>query len=179
MTRNAWDQREGETDKAYSAFVDYMHLGVDRSLDKLRQKYAKSPSYKRQLQTWSSQYLWVSRASAYDASQRAEIESMQLELRKKLIQSEFDDGMLLLSKWRDLFDTAELQAYREETKKDTTTVFVEVDVPGHLALAKLRREIGDQLRRSLSMPLQITTQEHTGKDGGAIILKTGMSMEDL
>ncbi len=179
MSVNAWDQREGETDKAYSAFVDYMHLGISRSLEKLRQKYNRNTSYTRQLAKWSSEYLWVSRASAYDASLRAEIESTQLELRKQLVKAEFDDGLLLLSKWRDLFNEAELQLHREETKKDITTVFVEVDIPSHLALAKLRREIGDQMRRALGLPLQVTTQEVTGKDGGPIILKTGMSMDDL
>jgi hypothetical protein len=176
---NTWDKRDDESDKAYEAFTAYLHLGSDRSLDKVRQKYAKSTSYKRQLQKWSSAYLWVSRASAYDASLRSEIESTQAELRNKLLKDEFNDGLLLLSKWRDLFDEAELQFEREETKKDISTIYVEVNIPGHLALAKLRREIGDQMRRALGLPLQITTQEHTGKDGGAIILKTGMNMDDL
>jgi len=31
---NAWEQREDESSKAYAAFVSYLELGTDRSIDK-------------------------------------------------------------------------------------------------------------------------------------------------
>ena len=55
-----------ETPKAYQARVEYITAGRDRSLDKLRQKYARNTSYKRQLQVWSSRYDWVECARKYD-----------------------------------------------------------------------------------------------------------------
>ena len=55
-----------ETPKAYQARVEYIVAGPSRSLDKLRQKYARNTSYKRQLQVWSSRYDWVECARKYD-----------------------------------------------------------------------------------------------------------------
>src|SRR5688572_30471065 len=105
-----WDKRPDETDKAYKAFTDYIDLGPDRSLDKVRQKLGKSSGYTRQLEKWSSAYEWGTRSSAYDAHQRAEVEQVQSDLRKNLLEEELKDGKLLLDKWRELLNEAELQS---------------------------------------------------------------------
>lgn len=58
--------RQGESDRAYRAKVEYVTLGSERSLERLRQKLGKRSSYIRQLQEWSSQYGWVDAARQYD-----------------------------------------------------------------------------------------------------------------
>src|SRR5688572_22023905 len=104
-----WDKRPDETDKAYKAFTDYIDLGPDRSHEKVRQRVGKSSGYIRQLEKWSSLYEWGLRATAYDVAQRAEVEQVQSDLRKQLIEEEMADGKLLLTKWRELLNEAELQ----------------------------------------------------------------------
>lgn len=61
-----WNQLPNETSTAYDRFKTYLELGGDRSLEKVRQKYTNSTSYKRQLAKWSSKHHWVGRAKAYD-----------------------------------------------------------------------------------------------------------------
>lgn len=166
-----WDKRPDETDKAFKAFTDYLDFGPDRSLEKVRQKYNKNTSYIRQLGKWSSAYNWVERASAYDAHQRAEIEQVQADLRKQLLEEELKDGQLLLGKWRELLSEAELLTERLETDKNgPSRIYVEVNIPGYIGLAKLRREIGDQMRRAIGLPEKITQSQHTGENGGPVEL---------
>jgi hypothetical protein len=46
---------------------EYVLMGPQRSLEKLRQKYNRNTSYIRQLGEWSMKYGWVSSAEKYDS----------------------------------------------------------------------------------------------------------------
>lgn len=65
---------EGETLKAIRACNDYLRMGPGRSLQKLRQIYAKStleipPTiHLRTLQDWSARFEWQLRVASYDAA---------------------------------------------------------------------------------------------------------------
>ena len=61
-----WERQKDESNKAYHIFCIYRNLGPDRSLEKTREILGKSAGYTRWMQTWSSQYDWVTRAQAYD-----------------------------------------------------------------------------------------------------------------
>lgn len=61
-----WEQREGETGRAFAAFVAYRDMGVERSLAKVGQMLDKSVNA---LWEWSSKYEWVVRVVAWDAEQ--------------------------------------------------------------------------------------------------------------
>lgn len=164
-----WDKRPDESDKAYRALTAYLDLGPDRSLEKTRHKLSKeSPGYLRTLKKWSADHEWVARATAYDTAQRAETEQVQSDLRRKLLEDEMSDGQLLLGKWRELINEAMLYTERLEQKGDTSKILVEVNIPGYVGLAKLRREIGDQLRRAIGLPERITQSQHTGENGGPV-----------
>ena len=57
-------RRTGESQKAFSAYVEYRDMGTERSIEGVSQKLAKSiPLLKR----WSARWDWVARAAAYDA----------------------------------------------------------------------------------------------------------------
>jgi len=68
-TNQIWTRRKGERSKAYSLFCIYRDLGINRSLDKVKQKYCEteddtiSISYVTKL---SGANGWVERAEAYD-----------------------------------------------------------------------------------------------------------------
>ena len=55
-----------ESARAFRARQEYVLMGADRSLDKVRQRLGKSAGYTRQLQEWSSHYDWVESAKRYD-----------------------------------------------------------------------------------------------------------------
>ncbi len=63
MTKHPWDREPNESAKAYAAFVVYRDMGLERSIQKVAQKCAKSCSL---LKRWSSDYAWVDRAWDYD-----------------------------------------------------------------------------------------------------------------
>lgn len=66
-----------ESAKAYASFVEYLALGRDRSLEKLRQKLGKKTV--RHFETWSSANDWVTRAADYDAQMAKETMAAQSE----------------------------------------------------------------------------------------------------
>lgn len=74
---------ENETDKAFEWFCRYRDYGADRSLDKVREKYGKKEAYVRQLEKWSKNFSWVSRALAFDAYRQKELQSESLEIEKQ------------------------------------------------------------------------------------------------
>jgi len=86
-----WDRLPNERQKAYRAFVMYRDMLADRSLDKVRQKLGRSPSYKRVLEEWSAKHRWQERVKAYDehlaekrreAQERAIVEMAERQARE-------------------------------------------------------------------------------------------------
>lgn len=73
--RKPYERQEGETDKAFEAFVIYRDLGTDRSLVKVREKLGKSATL---IERWSSRNNWVERVQSYDVEMD----------RKSLLQEE-------------------------------------------------------------------------------------------
>lgn len=58
-----WERLEGESVKAFEAFMIYLEMGEDRSLRAVGQRLGKS---KTLIDRWSSAYGWVERTAAYD-----------------------------------------------------------------------------------------------------------------
>ncbi len=78
-----WLKQEFETDTAFHRFTVYRDLGPERTLEKVREKLGKKPSYSAQIQKWSRKNAWVRRVEAYDAEQdRLRLEA---ETKEKII----------------------------------------------------------------------------------------------
>lgn len=65
-TVEPWERQEGETAKAFEAFVIYRNIGAERSLRKVVQELHKNLTT---IAEWSSKYDWVERCRAWDAEQ--------------------------------------------------------------------------------------------------------------
>ena len=61
-----WARQSSERSKAFDLFCMYRDMGPERSLEKLRQKADKKPSYLRYLGRLSANHNWVQRTRAYD-----------------------------------------------------------------------------------------------------------------
>jgi hypothetical protein len=80
-----WERQSAETNKAWNAFRIYRDMDpAERSTEKVRKVIGCNTA--RHLETWSSQYDWVSRAGAYDAHMD-ELKRNQRE-RERLAASE-------------------------------------------------------------------------------------------
>ena len=80
-----WERQPEETNKAWNAFRIYRDMDpAERSTEKVRKVIGCNTA--RHLETWSSQYNWVSRAGAYDAHMD-ELKRNQRE-RERLAASE-------------------------------------------------------------------------------------------
>lgn len=62
----AWERCPGESTKAYKYFCIYRDLGPERTVEAVRKKSKKHPSYRYQLEDWCSRYQWVKRCAEYD-----------------------------------------------------------------------------------------------------------------
>ena len=58
-----WEQRDGESSKAFEAFRVYRDMGASRGQRAVAEQLNKAES---QISTWSSDWNWVERAMAYD-----------------------------------------------------------------------------------------------------------------
>ena len=64
MTRQRWERRKKETQKAWEAFIIYRDSGLKRSHVKVGQELGKSLAL---MSRWSKRHQWVARCKAYDA----------------------------------------------------------------------------------------------------------------
>ena len=84
---NPWDRQPGESGKAYSGFLAYRDLGIERSLTKAAEKLTKR---KQTLYRWFVRWNWRDRSDAWDreiqeAEERATIKE-RAEYRKLALQ---------------------------------------------------------------------------------------------
>jgi hypothetical protein len=82
-----WDRQDGESARAYAAFVAYRDMGPARSLRKLAVTDVETSSNVRQLARWSAQWDWPDRAVAYDGHQDREHRLEQAEARKRMLRT--------------------------------------------------------------------------------------------
>lgn len=87
---HVFERQRGEGEKAWSAFVEYLELGRDRSLAKLAHELGRKPSYKRHLERWSSAHNWVARAAAWDEHQRQERRRENAQLAEEAQAAAYD-----------------------------------------------------------------------------------------
>lgn len=80
----SWEPQEGESIPAFQAFAEYRDLGVDRSLEAVRQKVGKSS---RLLARWSSRWKWVERVKEYEAY----MDSLEQKAREKALTKKAED----------------------------------------------------------------------------------------
>lgn len=88
-----WEQREDESSKAYAAFMTYLELGPDRSIDKAATASAPQKSRKSRAwhwQSWSRRFDWVARAGAYDAHLFSERIAARDKVREQARQAAVD-----------------------------------------------------------------------------------------
>ena len=80
----AWRRRPGESAPAYRAFLVYLHLGLDRSLQKAyrRFKQSETANLPGRWRTWCVEHEWVARAQEYDRRQLRILEQDALQAQK-------------------------------------------------------------------------------------------------
>ncbi len=175
-TTQSWQRQPTESAKAFNAFKTYRDMGASRSLEKVREKLARTAGYDRQLQEWSSQHGWVARAVAYDAHMddlaQAELEKRIIAKRTKVIEKEIADADALLEKFDQILEQAKLRETRRVSKKEgdkeVEYVFVEVNLDGLKELVDVRQKLSRFARLPLGLPDRIAQQQMTGADGGPV-----------
>lgn len=160
-------QQQGESSKAYAAYIAYRDLGENRSLEKVSQELTKSvPLLKR----WSAKYEWVARALAWDMHRQQRVDEAQLSADELLIEKELEAYKQLLERWREAF--AKTPAVIVRRGKEAP------NVDAMLRLVKLRREISNIGRRALGMPERIKESRLTGKGGGDLVIEFAVLADD-
>lgn len=93
--RQPFERQEGETKKAFEAFVEYRNMGLDRSIAKVGEKLGKSVSL---LERWSSKYDWVERAQSYDAEMDRKALIQEAKDRKQMMKRHANTAMAFQGK---------------------------------------------------------------------------------
>lgn len=116
--KQAWEQIENESSKAFGAFTEYRDMGLGRNLRSLAQKLGKNFSL---LSRWSSEYDWQLRCKEWDKrldrekckKQIDKIKSMKTRQIKLALKAQelADLGIQsLIEKWREVQEKGDGQA---------------------------------------------------------------------
>jgi hypothetical protein len=91
QTAPIWERQEGETTKAYAAFCAYRDYGIDRSIQKVVNKYIENAWSMPLLLRWSAKHNWVKRCAAFDSymdkERQKEFLAQTLEISRRQAQS--------------------------------------------------------------------------------------------
>lgn len=82
-----WEQREGESAKAFEAFETYRKMGASRSLRAVGQKLGKSTAL---MERWSRTYGWVERAAAYELDVQRKAHATAVKKARKMAERHID-----------------------------------------------------------------------------------------
>lgn len=190
-------RQKKETDIAVIACNDWLRLGSGRTLRKLLDHYQlQSTRIKRfnpptddigTLKFWSTNYSWQDRASAYDAQfeemknqERMEAFNHELALDFGRVRKLFELAQFLEGQIYEHDDTGKFyNIWNPDVKQigsgdSAERVDIERFNPALISeyratLADIAKEVGGRVEK----------KEVTGANGGAIIIKTGMSLDDL
>jgi hypothetical protein len=104
-----WEQRPGESAKAYQAFCIYRDLGPRRSVDQASRLYHQTsrttdaaPARRRRasgtIRGWANQWQWSARATAWDAEQTRVYEAARIVDRREMDERQARLAMMLQQK---------------------------------------------------------------------------------
>lgn len=103
----------GETARAYRAFIDYWHCGVNRTavlvLDTYRKRPETGPDQPptrsvRTLRKWQQEYCWVARVARAEQLQSEMEERRWRQRQRELREAEWSDGEALRGTARDMLE---------------------------------------------------------------------------
>lgn len=175
-----WERRQGESAKAYQAFVIYRDLGAERSTSKVAQKLSKSEQLIRR---WSAKHEWQQRVEAWDAEQQSHADEVLLktlsdtiaEEREALIRRELADFEHML----ELYDQAMQHARminREQTGftvdpatgKTVKVITLRMNLLEHWRLTRWRMDIARMGRLALGLPTTVRESRLADENGDAL-----------
>jgi hypothetical protein len=91
QTAPIWERQKGETTKAYAAFCAYRDYGIDRSIQKVVNKYIENSWSMSLLLRWSAKHNWIQRCVAFDSymdkERQKEYLAQTLEISRRQAQS--------------------------------------------------------------------------------------------
>lgn len=107
----SWKRREGESSKAYQAFLTYRELGAERSIREAFRQYNRNAEkvHKREevWWRWSSKYKWVARAEAWDTYINSTLDKKLLKGISEMRARHIERAIKLQDKVIDRLDALE------------------------------------------------------------------------
>ncbi len=115
----AWERRPDESAQAYRAFLVYLHLGLDRSLQKAYRSFKGSDTAKLpgRWRTWCLQHEWVARAAAYDSHQHQRLDQDALQEEREARKARARAEKQADAQRRAAVSNAARRAYRQNQRR--------------------------------------------------------------
>lgn len=176
---DAWDRQDGETEKAFDAFVEFLDMDKPRTLSKAAVRIGKSES---QIRTWSARHKWMNRARLYDAVNTPVLSDGAKEAiglyQQMIIKDEVTAYERLNDAWDQVMGLVEddLEKIHEKPLDERMDVLDAID-----KLSKVRNQLDKSIRRSLRMPTTFkpVEEQKTEEDGMFLLTVDGPKrMED-
>lgn len=170
-----WDETaplkraKGETTKANTALRDYAHMGDERSLRALYERYeeasgeAPPTAQLSTLFTWSARYDWPARVAAWVEIQQAERDARNKERQLQIEREEWADTTDLLEKLDKLEETFD--------KKPDAMLLARI--------VRIRLQIAQLRRLSAGLPDRITEDRTPAPKPEVVLDLSEVGTEDL
>ncbi|MFN0166706.1 MAG: hypothetical protein ACKV22_09765 [Bryobacteraceae bacterium] len=164
--KQPWEQRRGESSKAFAAFLAYRDLGKERSIDKcfVLQSSGKTAAARapRHWFAWSQRFEWPERARAWDVHservQQAAFEQRVRELARQQAEFEVAEFQRLVRRVRqadavlDRADAHPITDEEDETVDNGVTVRRKRKGINFAGYASLMKEIRESARQAIVGP---------------------------
>lgn len=136
-----WERQKGESFQAYQAFLVYLDLGPERTLEKVAKKLNSS----RMLQSWFEKCEWERRAKAYDTPEvdKGFIGNVQDDISNDML----NDYHVMLKAWQKQFNARSKNTSNPITADEMTK------------FAASRKSIDDLGRRVVGLPAVVKPPE--------------------
>lgn len=191
------ERQNGESDSAVLCCNDWLRMGAGRSVVELIKKYQDLSNFHQgyepptltesTIYTWSSRYRWMERAAEYDETweqrknaEREQVFNQELALDFERVRKLVRLATMLEGQIYERGIDGIMHNVWQPDRKSIGTFpvqeFVDIERFNSALISEYRATL-DDLAKEVGGRKQRT--EHTGADGGAIIIKTGMDTGDI
>lgn len=135
-----WERQDGESEKAFEAFVIYRDMGLERTVSAVVKRLEKSRNL---LDRWKDRWDWETRAAAYDNYLDREAQKAAIREYKKMNQRHIETAKLLQSKALESLQNVEQGSLSPKYILDFLTKAIELERIAAKDLTLLNRASAD------------------------------------
>ncbi len=144
-----WERQEGESEKAFKAFVIYRDLGEDRTISAVVKRLEKSRNL---IDRWKEKWNWSERVRQYDNELEKQAMAKAVKERKDMAERHIQIAMQFQKKALEALQALSIEDMSPRDIKDYIKMATELE-----RLNRIREDKAEEINVSVSLADTITS----------------------